>query len=207
MDTDINTFFNDVDWPKNLTSLITEYHVSNDSNRLNVLLLGNELSLEIQEKVFTFICNTRTEELGDLPWVFFEKANVTPELLDRIAKQVDPAIARLVATNPNTSSATLKYILTEGFLEQTTVADILDHPNCTSEIAMLIASNEDYWGEFEALDALSTCRALNDNDVMKLLDDWKNDVQEYYGLDLDNLIKNPNISEETRDIIKNFELE
>ena len=206
MDTDLDVFFNDRDWPKNLTKIIIEYHVSNESNRLDELFLGDELSFEIQEKVFTFICNTSTEELGDLPWVFFEKANVTPELLDRIAKKVDPEIACLVATNPNTSSATLKHILTEGFLEQTTVADILDHPNCTSEIAMLIASNEDYWGEYEALDALSTCKALNDNDVVKLLDDWKNDIQGYYGLDLDNLIKNPNLSEETKNIIKNFEL-
>ncbi|MCX6403769.1 MAG: hypothetical protein NT032_07720 [Actinobacteria bacterium] len=204
MTTEVKHFFDDENWPENLLSHSQNYNNS-ASNALDELLLGGYLPLDIQEKIFQFILENNPD--GELISLFFGKACTDPALLERIAMQASPEYSYLIVDNSNTSSMALKHILTDGYREQGVVADILDHPNCTSEIAMLIASDEDHWGDGEALDALSTCAALTDKDVMKLLDDWKNDVQGYYVLDLDNLIKNPNLSEETKSIIKNFELE
>ena len=63
---------------------------------------------------------------------------------------------------------------------------------------MMVASNEDYWRDYQALEALCECSALTNDDVIKILDDWQNGVQDYEQLFPDDLLKNPNLHEETR---------
>jgi hypothetical protein len=197
MKTDIKSFFDDENWSSNLLLISKDLERSETgSTKLEDLLLVNELPVDIQERILSLILKENPD--GDLIYIFFQKVCTDPALLDRIAKQARPEDSYLIVNNPNTSSMALKHILTDGYREQGVVAEILDHPNCTSEIAMFIASDEDYWGDDEALDALATCTALTNEDVEKILDDWENEIQDYYDLSLHDLLKNPNLHEDTK---------
>jgi hypothetical protein len=204
MTTDVTSFFSDENWPENLLSYSRNYKYK-ESNKLEDLLLGNQLPIDIQEKIFLFILENNPD--GELVSMFFGEACTDSDLLDRIAKEANHIDPYRIVFNVKTSSATLKHILTRWDGEPGVVGDILDHPNCTSEIAMLVASDEDYWSDYQALDALWTCRALTNEDVIKILDDWDNEVQEYDDISIDDLLNNPNLHEDTKKRILGYAAE